>query len=45
MIEASCKKYFEWVASVLTDDDPIEYYVGYVNDKPVVRGYRVILHK
>lgn len=36
--ETSFKKYFKWVASVLTDDDPIEYYVGYVNGKPVVRG-------
>lgn len=35
---ASFKTYFEWIASVLTDDDPIEYYVGYVNGKPVVRG-------
>ena len=23
---------------MLTEDDPIEYYVGYVNGKPVVRG-------
>ncbi len=30
--------YFSWIAAILTDDDPIEYYVGYVNDKPVVRG-------
>lgn len=36
--KASFKDYFEWVASVLTEDDPIEYYVGYVNGKPVVRG-------
>lgn len=36
--EAAFKTYFSWVASILTDDDPIEYYVGYVNDKPVVRG-------
>ncbi len=36
--EAAFKKYFSWIASILTDDDPIEYYVGYVNDKPVVRG-------
>jgi GrpB-like predicted nucleotidyltransferase (UPF0157 family)/predicted acetyltransferase len=36
--EKSFKQYFSWIASVLTDDDPIEYYVGYVNDKPVVRG-------
>lgn len=32
------KTYFSWVASMLTDDDPIEYYVGYVDGKPVVRG-------
>lgn len=32
------KTYFSWIAAILTDDDPIEYYVGYVNDKPVVRG-------
>lgn len=32
------KNYFSWIASILTDDDPIEYYVGYVNGKPVVRG-------
>ena len=36
--EATFKTYFSWVASILTDDDPIEYYVGYVDGKPVVRG-------
>ena len=36
--EAAFKTYFSWVASILTDDDPIEYYVGYVDGKPVVRG-------
>ncbi|ASQ47465.1 dephospho-CoA kinase/protein folding accessory domain-containing protein [Legionella clemsonensis] len=36
--EFSFKTYFSWVASILTDDDPIEYYVGYVDGKPVVRG-------
>lgn len=36
--KATFKKYFSWIASILTDDDPIEYYVGYVNGKPVVRG-------
>jgi len=36
--ETAFKKYFSWIASILTDDDPIEYYVGYVNGKPVVRG-------
>ncbi|RDI42534.1 bifunctional GrpB family protein/GNAT family N-acetyltransferase [Aquicella lusitana] len=30
--------YFAWVAEVVTEDDPIEYYVGYVEGKPVVRG-------
>lgn len=28
--EAAFKTYFSWVASILTDDDPIEYYAGYV---------------
>ena len=32
------KTYFSWIASVLTEDDPIEYYVGYVDGVPVVRG-------
>lgn len=36
--EAAFKAYFSWIASILTDDDPIEYYVGYVDGKPVVRG-------
>jgi len=36
--ETCFKKYFEWIASVLTEDDPIEYYVGYVEGVPVVRG-------
>lgn len=36
--EAAFETYFSWIASILTDDDPIEYYVGYVNGKPVVRG-------
>lgn len=36
--EAAFKTYFSWIASILTDDDPIEYYVGYVDEKPVVRG-------
>lgn len=30
--------YFYWVSQILTYDDPIEFYVGYVNNKPVVRG-------
>jgi len=32
------KLYFSWIAAILTNHDPIEYYVGYVNGKPVVRG-------
>lgn len=36
--ESAFETYFSWIASVLTEDDPIEYYVGYVNGKPVVRG-------
>jgi GNAT superfamily N-acetyltransferase len=36
--ESAFKTYFSWLASVLTEDDPIEYYVGYINGKPVVRG-------
>lgn len=36
--ESNFKTYFSWISEVLTDDDPIEYYVGYVNGKPVVRG-------
>lgn len=32
------KTYFSWIAAVLTDDDPIEHYVGYIGGKPVVRG-------
>ncbi|WP_133128515.1 bifunctional GrpB family protein/GNAT family N-acetyltransferase [Legionella nagasakiensis] len=32
------KTYFSWVAAILTESDPIEYYVGYVNGKPVVCG-------
>lgn len=31
-------QYFSWIAAVLSGDDPIEYYVGYVNGTPVVRG-------
>ncbi len=34
----SFKKYFSWIASILTDDDPIEYYVGYVDGKAVACG-------
>jgi GrpB-like predicted nucleotidyltransferase (UPF0157 family)/RimJ/RimL family protein N-acetyltransferase len=32
----SFQQYFSWIASALTDDDPIEFYVGYVDGKPVV---------
>lgn len=34
----SFRTYFSWVAEIMTEEDPIEYYVGYVNEKPVVRG-------
>lgn len=30
--------YFNWIADIIAQDDPIEFYVGYVNNKPVVRG-------
>jgi len=40
--EAAFKTYFSWIASVLTDDDPIEYYVGYVDGKPVVRRFNLL---
>jgi GrpB-like predicted nucleotidyltransferase (UPF0157 family)/GNAT superfamily N-acetyltransferase len=36
--ETAFETYFSWIASILTHDDPIEYYVGYVDGKPVVRG-------
>jgi len=36
--DTAFKTYFSWIASILTDDDPIEYYVGYVDGKPVVGG-------
>ncbi|MDP3562352.1 MAG: bifunctional GrpB family protein/GNAT family N-acetyltransferase [Legionellaceae bacterium] len=36
--ETAFTTYFSWIASILTHDDPIEYYVGYVDGKPVVRG-------
>lgn len=39
--EESFQKYFSWIASVITDDDPLEFYVGYVNGKPVTRGYMI----
>jgi GrpB-like predicted nucleotidyltransferase (UPF0157 family)/GNAT superfamily N-acetyltransferase len=33
--------YFAWIADVIAADDPIEFYVGYVNDTPVTRGQLV----
>lgn len=36
--ERAFKDYFSWIATVITEEDPIEYYVGYVNGRPVVRG-------
>ena len=36
--EIAFKTFFSWIASILTYDDPIEYYVGYIDGKPVVRG-------
>lgn len=36
--ESAFNTYFSRVASVLSDDDPIEHYVGYINGEPVVRG-------
>lgn len=36
--EKSFKQYYSWIASVLDKEDPFEYYVGYVNGVPVVRG-------
>ncbi len=30
--------YYAWLADIVTEEDPIEFYVGYVNGKPVVRG-------
>ncbi len=30
--------YFSWVSQIISQEDPIEFYVGYVNNKPVVRG-------
>ena len=35
---AAFETYYAWIASILTVDDPIEYYVGYVDGVPVVRG-------
>lgn len=36
--QKSYEQYYTWIAEVYTSDDPIEFYVGYVNDKPVTRG-------
>lgn len=35
------EKYYAWIANILTEDDPIELYVGYINGKPVTRGQLV----
>lgn len=32
------EKYYSWIAEIFTDDDPMEFYVGYVDGKPVTRG-------
>jgi GrpB-like predicted nucleotidyltransferase (UPF0157 family)/GNAT superfamily N-acetyltransferase len=36
--EKSFQTYFAWIADILTEEDPIEFYVGYVDGKPVTRG-------
>lgn len=35
---AAFEQYFSWIAGIVSVDDPIEYYVGYVDGKPVTRG-------
>lgn len=35
---AANAQYFSWIANAYTEDDPIEFYTGYVNGKPVTRG-------
>jgi hypothetical protein len=30
--------YWLWVSEVITDEDPIEFFMGYLNGKPVARG-------
>jgi GrpB-like predicted nucleotidyltransferase (UPF0157 family)/GNAT superfamily N-acetyltransferase len=30
--------YFSWVAQIITEEDPIKFYVGYVNGQAVTRG-------
>lgn len=35
---AAFEAYFSQLVEVITDDDPIEFFVGYVKGKPVVRG-------
>lgn len=39
--KAACEKYYSWIAEIVTSDDPIEFYVGYVNGKAVTRGQLV----
>lgn len=34
--EASYQQYFSWI--ILSEDDPVEYYVGYIDDELVIRG-------
>lgn len=36
--DSNFKTYFSWVSKVLSQQDPIEFYVGYINHQPVVRG-------
>lgn len=35
---AAFEQYYAWIADIVTAEDPVEFYVGYVNGKPVVRG-------
>jgi GNAT superfamily N-acetyltransferase len=37
----SFSQYYKWIADILTDDDPVEFFVGYVDGKPVTRGQLV----
>lgn len=36
--QSAFDQYYEDIANIITEEDPIEYYVGYVDGKPVVRG-------
>lgn len=36
--ENAFNQYYKWLAEIFTPDDPIEFYVGYANGKPVTRG-------